>query len=170
MIGQSCKFVVHAGIHSSLQNFKSFKAISCNNVNICILTSVNLCLFFSFLVGILSSCYFFHTDHSVTFCLFGDCNGWRLQGYASCAEWEQSGMISPGEQNGFLYSQKSEHLCSLSLQDTAPAHQPRCGYSFLKSSIIFFWFDSDYNLLWVTVQSVPITTWNWLCTSVVSGW
>lgn len=60
-------FVVHAGTHSPLQNLKSMTAISCNNVNICFLTSVNLRLFFSFLVGTLSSYYFYHTDHSVTF-------------------------------------------------------------------------------------------------------
>lgn len=31
-----------------------------------------------------------------------------------------------------FYLQKLEHLCSLSLQDTIPAHQPQFGYSFLE--------------------------------------
>lgn len=71
----------------------------------------------------------------------------------------------------FLYLHKSEHLCSFSLQGTAPAHQLRY-FKEAESLIIlfFFWFDSDFKLPWVTVQTVPITTWNWLCASVVSGW
>lgn len=61
---------------------------------------VNLCIF---LPGIITSCYCYHAHHtSLRVCLEPVMDG-GLQGYASCAEWEQSGMISPGERSGFFF-------------------------------------------------------------------
>lgn len=80
-----------------------------------------------FLPGILVSCYCYHTRHtSLRVCLEPGTDG-RLQGYASCAECEQSGMISPGERSGsfflsvflsFFLTYRSQSICVRSHSET----------------------------------------------------